>query len=296
MSASQESSAARARAENPGDVLSAFTAAYERRLPAILALKDSDLATLNVDVHASTTTALGALPKIRAFTARIAALGDIDQSLIEGLEDYAQAASEAHSRYVTALVPRNEAAALQDEALKTRRVFRADAEALAARGLIDRARLAPFKNRSGYRNLAFELIDYANLLRDCWPMIQGRTGVLAEEIQRAKELGEELVLAVANREQGAVKVAETEAIRHRAVTLFLKAYDETRRAVKFLRWRERDAETIVPSLYRGRGGRGKKGRPRGTELSADRAGAATPTGVTTFVSDANVWAGDAPPV
>jgi hypothetical protein len=78
--------------------------------------------------------------------------------------------------------------------------------------------------------------------------------------------------------------------------LFLKAYDETRRAVKFLRWRERDAETIVPSLYRGRGGRGKKGRPGGTELSGDRAVPATPTGVPAFVSDANVWAGDAPPV
>jgi hypothetical protein len=275
--------------QSPGDVLSAFAAAYERRLPAILAVEDSDLATLNVDVHASTTTALGALAKIRVFSERIAALGEIDQSLIGGLEDYAQAASEAHSRWVTALVPQNEAAALQEEGLKIRRIFRADAEALAARGLIDRARLAPFKHRAGYRNLAFELIDYANLLRDCWPTIHGRTAVLAEEIQRAKQLGEELVLAVGNREQGAAKVTETETIRHRAMTLFLKAYGETRRAVMFLRWREGDAETIVPSLYRGRGGRGKKGKGEVAGVSpqdADVAGLA-------FVSDANGWTKDA---
>ncbi|WP_438004954.1 hypothetical protein [Sorangium sp. So ce321] len=35
----------------------------------------------------------------------------------------------------------------------------------------------------------------------------------------------------------------------------MHAYDQTRRAVSYLRWNEGDAETIAPSLYKGRGGR-----------------------------------------
>ncbi|WP_437293039.1 hypothetical protein [Sorangium sp. So ce426] len=35
----------------------------------------------------------------------------------------------------------------------------------------------------------------------------------------------------------------------------MHAYDQTRRAIAYLRWNEGDADTIAPSLYKGRGGR-----------------------------------------
>ncbi len=62
-------------------------------------------------------------------------------------------------------------------------------------------------------------------------------------------------------------------MRARAFTLFSRAYDQVRRAVNVLRWDEGDADSIAPSLYAGRGGRGKSaenkpgtGTATGTEL------------------------------
>ncbi|WP_437980893.1 hypothetical protein [Sorangium sp. So ce117] len=43
--------------------------------------------------------------------------------------------------------------------------------------------------------------------------------------------------------------------RARAFSLLVHAYDQTRRAVAYLRWDEEDADTIAPSLYKGRTGR-----------------------------------------
>jgi hypothetical protein len=51
------------------------------------------------------------------------------------------------------------------------------------------------------------------------------------------------------KEQGAALVVEVAAQRHRAYTLFVRAYDEVRRAVSFLRWRKGDADDIIPSIY-----------------------------------------------
>lgn len=50
------------------------------------------------------------------------------------------------------------------------------------------------------------------------------------------------------------EVAASTLVRQQAFTLFVKAYDEVRRAVSFLRWKERDADTIAPSLYGARNG------------------------------------------
>jgi hypothetical protein len=61
--------------------------------------------------------------------------------------------------------------AMNEEAMRIRETFRSDTTALANRGLIDRARLAGFKGLVGYKNVAFELIDCANLMRDCWARI-----------------------------------------------------------------------------------------------------------------------------
>jgi len=53
------------------------------------------------------------------------------------------------------------------------------------------------------------------------------------------------------------QVAAATDIRQRVFTLFYNLYDEIRRAVSFLRWHHEDADSIIPSLYAGRGGHAK---------------------------------------
>jgi len=56
----------------------------------------------------------------------------------------------------------------------------------------------------------------------------------------------------------------------------MRAYDEARRAVVFLRWHQDDADTITPSLYAGRG----KGKGKGTDAETPHHEAQVPTSVT----------------
>ena len=242
------------------DDRSAFTAAFNKRLAQIQAVPDAELITMNLDFHASVAMVLGALPAIMALRERMRNLPELDQTMIDGLEEYAQAAGEANSRYATSVAPEEDIVALNDEAMKLRETFRSDATALAYRGLIDSESVAQFKGLTGYKNVAFDLIDWANLLRDCWSTIQGKTALTAQEIQHGKDVGERLVRASGLRDQGPALETEVARTRRQALTLLANAYSQARRAVTFLRWNQGDIETIAPSLYGGRV-RGKAATP-----------------------------------
>ena len=246
-------------AEPPIDVGSSFRAAYEKRLMEITAVPDAELVRLNLDVRSTVATVLGALPEINALRSAMSELARLNQSYVDGLEEYALAAAEANSRYVIAMKPPEDINPLNEKAIALRETLKSDATALAHRGLIAEERLLPFRGLVGFKNVAFELIDWANLLRDSWPQIQGKTALTAEELAGAKLVGERLVRLAGLREQAPAVVAEVARIRKQAVTLLVNAYNEVRRAVGYLRWNEGDADTIAPSLYAD--GRGKRAQP-----------------------------------
>ena len=74
----------------------------------------------------------------------------------------------------------------------------------------------------------------------------------ASELDGAGALAERLLRAVGEREVAPAMSGASTSNRQRAFVLFLRAYDEARRMVTFLRWREDDVDTITPSLYAGR--------------------------------------------
>jgi len=91
------------------------------------------------------------------------------------------------------------------------------------------------------------LLALASLFAEAWPSIQGRTAATVEEIERAGELGARLLSAIA---EDAPAGSTWGDVRQRAFSLFASIYEECRRAIAYLRWHERDAEAIAPSLYR----------------------------------------------
>jgi hypothetical protein len=99
------------------------------------------------------------------------------------------------------------------------------------------------------------------MLRDAWPTIAGKTALSTREIEDARRVADQLLDAVGVRDQAPVVSAATSDARARAYTLFFNAYDEARAAIHYLRRHIGDAEKIAPSLYAGRGGRGKKEEP-----------------------------------
>ncbi len=87
------------------------------------------------------------------------------------------------------------------------------------------------------------------------------------EIDRAAELGPAVLVASAAKKH---KNTDTEVQRARAFALLVDAYDGCRRALTYLRWKEGDADTIAPSLFKKRPGRkpGKK-EEEGGEAAPD---------------------------
>jgi hypothetical protein len=75
------------------------------------------------------------------------------------------------------------------------------------------------------------------------------------------------------REQGPAAIAATAANRQRAFSLFIRTYEQARRAIAFLRFKEQDVDRIAPSLYGGRAN--SNHRRRGNEGSESSASAGT---------------------
>jgi hypothetical protein len=105
----------------------------------------------------------------------------------------------------------------------------------------------------------------SGLLRANWDTIGSKTAVQTSELDRARDIGEQIIAAVGTREQAPVLTAAQAQQRQRNFTLFANAYDQVRRAISYLRWNEDDIDDIAPSLYAGRGtGRKKPDAPQPT--------------------------------
>ena len=153
---------------------------------------------------------------------------------------------------------RTSGAWLFDELVKLSEILVSDVTALAKRKLLDGARLRELEGAVGYKNVAFDVLLFCALLRDRRSTVQGRTAVQPSELDRAEVLADRLATAVALRDQGASATSGAGELRHQAFTRFVQAYDQARRVLSYLRWNESDVDSVIPSLYAGRGGRGKQ--------------------------------------
>ncbi|HYP97392.1 MAG TPA: hypothetical protein VER96_01875 [Polyangiaceae bacterium] len=235
-----------------------YREAFEHALPATAAISEEELLPVNIDVPSAIATALGALPQIMSFREEAAKLHRFDVSHFDQLQLHTFAVGHAHAMFLAASAPPEAIAALNERGVKLRDTMYLDAVALAHRGLISGDRISEFKANVGYKNLAFDLLGLATLLRENWDRIATRTGVQLSELDEAELLGQQLMDAVGAREQTSGRVAQVQAQRQRNFTLFSRSYDQVRRAIGFLRWDDEDAEQICPSLFAGRGGSRRK--------------------------------------
>ncbi|CAN91516.1 MULTISPECIES: hypothetical protein [Sorangium] len=231
-------------------------AAFDRALPEITALSPDRLVAINLDIPRAVSQVLGVLPGLLALRPAIAEqLQKHDLALLDRLETYALAAWHAHLMWLSSRAPESAVKPLLAEAVPLRENLLSDAEALARRGLLDAEAVAEIRAGQGHIDTANDLVALSALFSGSWPEIAGRTAATEEEVKRAGEIGPQLLASLGVREHGAGPGPTAAADRRaRAFALLVHAYDQTRRAVAYLRWDERDADTIAPSLYKGRGG------------------------------------------
>jgi len=260
----------------PAAALLHYWEAYQRVLAAQPELDPPQFLVVNIDVVSACTTVIGALTRIAAYHDRASELTEFDIKNFDNLETYALALMHAQRQYVSASAPPEALIALNEEGVTLREMLYMDAAALATRSLIDGEALKNFKTGPGYKNLAEDLVGLCSLLRRAWDKIGTRTVITMAELHQAEHVSERLLRAVAARANASDVLAEAIQKRLQMFTLMVNAYDQVRRAILFLRWRERDLQAIAPSLYAGRG-RKKRGpeqpqlapsAPDGTALTA----------------------------
>jgi hypothetical protein len=241
--------------------------AYQRALPASKAIAQDELLPVNVDVPSAVITAAGALPEILALRAQVVEeLPKFDISYFDLLETHALAAGQAHMQFLGASGPAEDLIALNAEGTALRDTLYSDAVALSNRGIMNGEKLGAFKGATGYKNVAFDLMGLATLLRENWAQISGKTALQLSELDRADVLGKQLTDAVGAREQAPAVTAEVAVQRQRNFTVFSRTYDQVRRVISYLRWNEDDVDSIAPSLYAGRGGSRRKDVPASTDV------------------------------
>jgi hypothetical protein len=87
--------------------------------------------------------------------------------------------------------------------------------------------------------MAFDLLALVAMFREKWSVLDGRTLIqLAELKDYALLLADRLISAVGEREQTPVQAVDAAERRQRAFSLFVKAYDQARRAIQYVRWEE----------------------------------------------------------
>lgn len=235
------------------------------------ALSPEELVQVNLDLQEATATILGTLPEVMALREQVAKqITAFNLAYIDKLEDYTLALRFAHAAFQTAVPPGDDLTELTGDASTLRERLLADARALSLHGLVDARKLESLKGANGVQNIAQDLQMLSQILQENWAQIQGKTATVLDDLASASRMATRITRIVGVRDQSPGHVEAVTEQRQRVFTLVLRAYDETRAAITFVRRREGDAESITPNLYSG------KGRTRATKPQTDTTQAPSP--------------------
>lgn len=235
---------------NPQTAAAAFALARSE----IVAVSASDLVTTNLDVARAVRRGLAVAERIEPLHPALAKLDDLDFRAVSNLRSYSLAAL-----HVQGLVEQGgemqvaRLASLLAEAGPLRELMLHTAETLALAGYISYERVAAIRAGHGHADTAGDLQALGCLFEELWDRVHDKVPINRAMVERATTLSVELNAALGVREMvdddPLVEPSDPMHLRAQAFTLFARAYDECRRGVSYLRWRHRDANALVPSLY-----------------------------------------------
>lgn len=218
----------------------------------ILAVPEAELLRINVDIPRAAGRGTLAAERIAVLMPLLRELPRYDAARVERLGLYALALHHAHDLATEAGTARTVLRALRAEAVPLREGMLRSAELLAHFGLVSAKRVAAIRSGHGLADMADDVIALGRLYLEEWPRVVGKTPITLEMVERAPVLGVAIHKALAQREverSPLVPPDDPRYVQAQAFTLFARVYDEARRGVSFLRWRERDASRLVPTLY-----------------------------------------------
>ncbi|HYP99128.1 MAG TPA: hypothetical protein VER96_10655 [Polyangiaceae bacterium] len=261
--------------------------AYQRRIGEMLDLPNSKIAVVNLNLTEAIATGLGVLPNVQAFREALSkSVLDCRFQWLDALEDYTLALNFARAQYLTVTRPRRCAPEVWLEARQVRRVLMYDWRALAARGLLDESLLRGVRTGKGYLEMGTDLTVLAHVHR-AYAAASG--SALSAEAERASVLARSILAAGGRPDRKSEAVAKARNMQNRAFSVFVRAYNEARFSIAYMRRDEGDVDRIIPSLYAARrvrsaGGRRAKGAKEAVK-DAPANGDAEPSAVSALPSE-----------
>ncbi|HTU63713.1 MAG TPA: hypothetical protein VMF89_34855, partial [Polyangiales bacterium] len=226
----------------------------------LAALKAKDVLMVRIDAESAVAFVLGQLPRIVRLRPQIEeAFLNYNLVQFDKLEQFAWCFLHAQDLYRAAIDARGFSAEDVRQGSRLRAVLIEAVQVLVNAGLVRPLALDRLTLKKGYQHIGEDL---ALLLK----ILQRQTGAnrpasLEQELGVAAELGERFRKATLEREARIKAIAHAADQRRRAFTLFLRAYDQARRATCYLRGIEEDWDDYTPSLFAGRAGRPEQETP-----------------------------------
>jgi hypothetical protein len=257
--------------------------AFERLQPEMEQLAPEQLVRVNTDLADAATVVLAAIPRIAELAPSLRRLPDFDMAIVDGLPDRANAAM-----YLDALLRSKgraappELAALLEEAIPVRRALLQQVEQMAKWKLFPAEQLPALSSGRSARDVERDLRTLALVVRRHWDAVAAP--LTQQVLDRAESLAAQIVDARAHQAPGRKGALDPIMLdlRARAFTLLVRAYDEVRRSVLYVRWSQGDAAQIAPTLYVRRGRTRKNGAAaEGEDESGGAPAVSTPAVSTT---------------
>lgn len=203
-------------------------------------------------------TALEAAGQVEALRGQLVAMFGVERvGCLDRLPSVARAALHAHADW-QALDHEPDVRAIAAELLAERKSLRDEVGRLVSQGDVDAHALTSQSQLFSYTSLCRDVLALTATLDAARQLPSLVTLVSVDDIAHAQALVDELLRALGRRTQrrpSALAVRRAEAF-----ALLLSTYDDVRRLVTFLRWKERDADLIAPSLFAASGSAGGKKR------------------------------------
>ena len=247
-------------------------AAAARIAPELAAMADDDVDTINVGIT------LAYWPTFAPHIADVVQLPTVTALRMPRLRDYALAMNHWHSVVKMAQAPAPDLSGAVDAGVTTRDRIVKDLSALAAHGLLEANAFASIGGTASYRKVGQDLIDLGTLIHARWSDIGAKSLLSLSAADDAIRQGQEILRTMVERDRAPTNLATASLLRSKAFTLFSRTYDDARQALLFLRRREGDVDSILPTLYPGRGASKKRSDERTAEPTPTEPG--TPNGPT----------------
>ncbi len=226
-----------------------FAKACHTYAPRYRVITPDRYVAITVDVAATATAIIAGGTRIAPYANQLRALPSLDVDLVLDLSNIGYAMFYVNQLTVGATANRDfEKNVARATAVRERVMVTLDN--LVVFGLIAPAAVAEIRAGTGYRDLAGDLVSGVRLIDGVPAEVRARLLLTKEESDEAIVLADKILATVVLREQGfSMDGVDLNTQRQQAFTFGVEAYEQARRAIQYLRFDEKDAEEILPSLF-----------------------------------------------